>query len=424
MRHRLTQITLALFSIFFVSSANAAEIKQGDKLDLKICVEIALRRHPGIAGAAHGLKVQEAVVRQTRSAYWPQVNLSTSAGKRGTDASSIGRPSGANDEYTNTLALNQTIYDFDRTNKKVEIQDLGLMTLQAELQNTENQVAYNVKQAYWGELLAFRKNIIQAETVGLFQKHLDQALAFHLYGIRPKFDVTKAEVDLSNAMLEMVKADNALRLARALLNNSMGLPEVQAYELIDSLSFEKLQMAPEAALEKAFKNRPDLQTLLIKKAAGEKSLELAKRGHYPQISASANYSLTGDKYPLDKSWYAGGTLSLPIFSGFLVKNQIEEAAANLAVLTARIEVQRQNIRLEVIQAQLNLQEAAERIVAAERSIRKAVDNVELAQGRYVHGIGNSIEVADALLALNQARLAHLAALYDHKISWANMEKAV
>lgn len=141
------------------------------------------------------------------------------------------------------------------------------------------------------------------------------------------------------------------------------------------------------------------------------------------ISASANYSLAGDKYPLDSNWYVGGALSVPIFSGFLVKNQIEESSANLGVLSARIEVLKQNIRLEVMQAYLNLQESAERITTAGLSIRKAEDTVDLAQGRYVNGVGSPIEVADALLVLNQARLAHLSALYDHKIARANLEKA-
>lgn len=419
----LILVALLLSSIFGVSSARATEIKPGEKLDLKQCLAIARQRHPGIAGAGHSLKVQEAVARQARSGYWPQLNLSATVGKRGANASSIGRPAATSDEYNNTLALNQNVYDFERTNKKVEIQDLALMALQAELANTENQVAYNVKLAYRGELLALRRGKIQAETVQLYQKHLDQAHAFYLYGLRPKFDVTRAEVDLSNAKLELLKAENALRLGRALLNNAMGIPEGASFTLVDDLSFEKYQVELEEALEKAFRNRPDLQTLLVKKASGKKSLELAKRGHYPLISASANYSLAGDKYPLDSSWYVGGALSVPIFSGFLVKNQIEESSANLFVLAARIEVLKQNIRLEVMQAYLNLEESAERIATAGLSIRKAEDTVDLAQGRYVNGVGSPIEVADALLVLNQARLAHLAALYDHKMARANLEKA-
>lgn len=417
-------LCLAVMLVSMPAPAWAADIKAGDKLDLKKCIDIALRNHPAIAGAAGSIKVQEAVARQAQAGYWPQVSLSSSAGKRGTNVSSVARPTGTWDDYTNLLSLSQNVYDFDRTNKKVEIQNLALLVRQQEMEGTENQLVHNVKLAYWGELLALRKRNIQADTVRLFQKHLDQSNAFYLYGLRPKYDVTRAEVDLSNAKLEMLKAENAFLLARILLANSMGLKDVVPFQLIDDLlSAETDNPEIEKALESAFQNRPDLKALSIQRAAAAKTMELTKRGHYPLISANANYSLAGDKYPLDSSWYVGGTLSLPIFSGFLVKNQIEEAAANIAVLDAKIETLKQNIRLEVVQAYLNLQDAAARIVAAGFSIRKAEENVDLAVGRYTHGVGNPIEVADALLALNQTRLAHLAALYDRKVSRSNLEKA-
>ncbi len=414
----------AVMPVLMPGLAGALDIKAGEKLPLEKCIAIALSKHPTIASAAGSLKAQQAVVRQAQAGYWPQVSLSSSIGKRGSSISSVSRPTGTWDDYTNSLSVNQNVYDFDRTNTKVEIQNLALSVRQHEMTGIENQLVHNVKLAYWGELLALRKRTIQADTVRLFQKHVDQSQAFFLYGLRPKYDVTRAEVDLSNAKLEMLKAENALSLARILLKNSMGITDAAPFQLVDDLSAGKGNPDMEQALDLAFQNRPDLKALLIQKAGAVKTLELTKRGHYPQLFANANYSLAGDKYPLDSSWYVGGTLSIPIFSGFLVKNQIEEAAANASVVDAKIEILKQNIRLEVVQAYLNLQDASARIVAAAFSIRKAEENVDLAAGRYTHGVGNPIEVADALLSLNQARLAHLTALFDRKVSSSNLEKAM
>ncbi len=102
---------------------------------------------------------------------------------------------------------------------------------------------------------------------------------------------------------------------------------------------------------------------------------------------------------------------------------MDEARANLDVLKANEETLRQGIFLEVKQAWLNLQEAADRIVTAEVIVRQAAENLELADGRYAAGVGNPIEVTDALVAQSNAKTNFIAALYDYKMAQATMEKA-
>lgn len=417
--------TAALVISFLVAygQARAADIKPNETLDLKRCLEIALQRHPGIDGARKSLKVQEAVLGQARSAYFPQVNWQAGAGKRRIESGAPGRQAGTNDDYTASLSLSQNVYDFERTAHRVGIADLNLKSLKQELASLEVQTAYNVKIAYFGALQALRRRDLQLETVRLYTLHLEQAQAFFTAGIKPKFDVTKAEVDLSNARLELHRAGNGFRVSLAVLNNALGLPEAPPFNIEDNLSYERYEVNLEETLRDSQERRPDIQALLIKRTTAGRSIELTKRGHYPQVSASASYSWTGDKFPLDSNWYVGGTVTLPIFSGYLVKNQTEEALANLEVINARIESLKQTVRLEIIQAILNLNEAKERIATAALSIKKATENLDLARGRYAQGVGNPIEVTDGMVALNQAKIAEISALYDHKAARSALEKA-
>jgi outer membrane protein len=120
----------------------------------------------------------------------------------------------------------------------------------------------------------------------------------------------------------------------------------------------------------------------------------------------------------------GAFLNVPIFSGFLVKNQISEAKANLDVVKSNEELLKQQVRLEVEQALSNMIEAEERIVTAQLAIRQAEDNLELANGRYATGVGNPIEVTDALVAVSAAKIAYISALTDYKTAQASLEKAM
>jgi outer membrane protein TolC len=140
--------------------------------------------------------------------------------------------------------------------------------------------------------------------------------------------VTKAEVDLSNAQLSLIKAENQVRLARVALNNAMGLPETPEYVLEDILAFVKYGLPFDQALQKAFTQRADLQSLLQKKDSSKESINLAQKGYYPVFNGTASYYYTGTDFPLADGWNYGLNVTAPIFSGFLTKYQVAEAKAN------------------------------------------------------------------------------------------------
>jgi outer membrane protein TolC len=237
--------------------------------------------------------------------------------------------------------------------------------------------------------------------------------------------VTKAEVDLSNARLNLIRAENTLRIGRVTLNNAMGTPDMPEYRIADTLSFEKNPITLDEARQKAFANRPDLQAAAAKREASEESVALARKGYLPTLSGNANYTKVGETYPPEQSgWSAGVTLTVPLFSGFLTGYQVREAKENLVILKANEETLRQSALLDVQQAYLNLNEAEERVAVAELTVRQATENYEIAKGRYEAGVGSPIEETDALVALSNAKTNHIAALADYKVAEATLMKAM
>jgi outer membrane protein len=419
---------LVCFGVCFGSllpAAGAVEpIRKGETLDLKSCIAIALSRHPGIQAAAGTLRAGDSRIGQARSAYYPQLN--GSAGYSRTDPTSASVSASAGqiyDSYSSSVSLSQNLYDFGRTSTQVKIQELNRDSSRSELDDVRTQVSFGVKQAYFGLLRAGRNRDVSREVVGQFQQHLDQARAFFEVGTKPKFDVTKAEVDLSNAKLNLIKAENAFRLARVALNNAMGLPEAPDYEVADQLSFQRKEIDLEETIRKAYDRRPDLKAIAVKRQSLEQSIELARKGYYPSLSGNAGYGWGGGSFPLDQGWSYGAQLNVPLFSGFSTKYQVAEARANLDVLAANDASLRQAIYQDVKQAWLNLQEASDRSAAAELTVRQAAENLELANGRYASGVGSPIEVTDALVAASNAKLAQISALYDYKLAQSSLEKA-
>lgn len=419
-----------LFTLIIPFKAGADEIiKKDESLNLERCIEIALKKHPNIIAALSTVDISQSKIGQAKANYYPQLNwlsgyskLSSVSGTRSQFSSSSDH---SFDEYSSNVTLSQNIFDFGKTATNVKIQRFNLDSSRSDLENVTDQIIFNVKQAYYGVLQAKRNRDVAAETMKQFELHLEQAKGFFKVGTKPKFDVTKAEVDLSNAKLNLIKAGNALRVARVTLNNTMGITVAPDYYVIDNLTFKKYEIEFVKALEMAYSNRPDLRSVIAKKEAAGESIELVKKDYYPSLSGNASYNWSGTKVTsLDNGWSIGATLTFPIFSGFLTQYQVEESKANLNVLKANEESLRQGVFLEVQQAYLNLQDAEERIPTAELAVRQAEENLDIANGRYAAGVGNPIEVTDAQVAYTSAKTSYIQALYDYKVAQSSLEKAM
>jgi len=415
-------LVLLVFFLFVPFNAGADEIiKKDEALKLDRCVEIALKKQPNIIAAMNTVSINQSRVGQAKANYYPQIDLSSGYSKSSHFSSASSRSS---DEYSSGVGLKQNIYDFGKTTTRVEIQRLNLNSSRLDLENVSDQIVFNVKQAYYGVLQAERNRDVAEEAVRQFKKHLEQAKGFYEVGTKPKFDVTKAEVDLSNAKLNLIKAENTIRVTRVILSNAMGVPDATEYSLVDNLTFVRYDVTLEDMLKMAYRQRADLRSILIKKKAAEASVQISKKDYYPTLSGNAAYSRVGERFPLEDGWNVGMTITFPVFSGFSTGYQVEEATANLNVLKANEEALRQGIVLEVQQAYLNLKDAEERIPTAELTVKQAEENLEMANGRYAAGVGNPIEVTDAEVSLSNAKTAYIQSLYDYKATRASLEKAV
>jgi len=445
-------------------------IKKGDILTLDKCIEIAVSRNPNINLATNTTKIYESKIGQAKSNYLPQLNVS-SGYSRENPATGIGNDIDTS-RYSGNATVNQLVYDFGKTPAKIKIQDYNLSSSRSDVDNTVVQIVYNVKQAYYSALSSKINKDVYTQAIYQYEQHLKQAKAFFEVGTKSKIDVTTADVNLSNAKLNYIKANNAYQTAIASLNNVMGIPEaseysiadtvsfknpwnkpeymikvtdknqpkdnkqgkkesnsvlksgVAKYNVLENLTFKKYDVSFEDAIKKAYASRPDLKSVVLKESAAGESIKLAQKDYYPALLGFANYGWGGTRFPLDNGWSFGANVNIPVFNGFLTKNQINEAKANLEIVQSNIEILKQSIYLQVQQAYINLTESEKRIPVTEVIVKQAKENLELANGRYKVGVGSSMEVQDAEINYNNAQLSYVQAFYDYNIARSNLERAM
>lgn len=424
-RIMMKKILFHIFLLFLISSQNlwaSDGIRQGDILTLRQCIDIALKNHPAIQAAAGTVRQSESKIGQARSGYFPQITFNSGYSRMGPTETSL--RSDPYNNYSNTLNLNQTLFDFGKTYTKVRIQSLQKESSEADFQDTTISIILGVKQSYYSFLKAKMSVTVATETMKQFQQHYDVARAFFETGKSSKIDVTSAEVNLSNASIQLISAQNSMRIAFVKLNQAMGVVSVPEYDVKDEFDTEKTEISFESALSQAYQNRPDVFSTALKREALEKNVTLNKIGYLPTLSGNAAYGYSGDDTSIDRSWNVGVALTFPLFTGLSTKYAVDEASASLDIALANEESLKQRIYLEVQSAWLNRKEALERIEVGKAIVRQAEETLELARGRYATGVGSSIEITDALIKHYNARMTYITALTDYSIAQASLEKAI
>jgi outer membrane protein TolC len=418
---------LAAFLLAVSAAGGQDAVRPGETLKLERCVAIALERLPAFLAAQATAQASESLVREAESAYFPQINWDSSYGRSlvGPRTSlGIQTPAVTFNSYSTAVSLSQNIFDFGRTPAQVRVQKLTHRASTSDVETAAQQAVFGVKQSYYGVLQAERNQGVAEEAVKQYQAHLDQAQGQYEVGLAPKYDVTKAAVDLGNAKVNLIKARNAVKVAKATLNNAMGVTRRLDYEIEDTLTFEASTITLEAALAQAYESRPDLASVVARRRVAEASITLARTGFYPSLAGSASYDYAGNRFPLARGWSLGLSLSVPLFNGFQTTAQVAAAKADLDVLRANEEGQRQTISLAVEQAYWNLKQAEEVVPVADLNVTAARENLDIATGSYQEGVGDPIQVADAEVTLISARLAYIQALVDCKVNRASLDLAM
>jgi outer membrane protein len=403
-------------------------IRDGEHLTLERCIDIAVRNQPAILQYYFTVQVNEALLGQARSAYYPQVDLTASYNQY----NAISRQNDAHSPITlygyeyagNSVALKQKIYDFGKREANV---DVARLNRQAALSDVENQITgviNSVKTNYYNVLSAERALAVHGEALDQYRQQLEQTRLFFEAGKRPKYDVTTAEVNLSSAEVKLIQAESDLETAWVQLNSAMGYDGSARYTIEDTPAPGVYQIDEQAVLEQAYQKRSDLQSLMTQKASAQRTVDAAKKDYFPSLDASAGYDFAGSQTPLSQGWNAGVALTWNLFKGLSTKTEIEKAAASLKVVEAKIAALKLQIRQDIKKARLDLKRAKETIANADLQVRQAKENLELANLRHKSDLGTLLDVTNATVSYSNAKLTQIAAVYQFYTAIANIEKAI
>jgi len=415
--------------VLIVCALTPNAVNAAEELTLRDCIDLALQNQPTIIAARENVIAGRGRVTQATSPYLPQVSASTGYAESHSLGGALGDT--ITKSYATSLSVNQMIYDFGRSGNTLSAARLGTQSAERDADRVVNDVILNVKQSYYALLAAGKLMRVAQKTLEQAESHLKQAQAFFRVGSKPRFDVTRAEVELNDAKLGIINAKNSLRLRTIGLYNAMGVEPKKEIDIEDVLDTQIVIPPIEQALNESVKRRPEMLKIEADIDAAKATVKADESDYLPSLSVNGAYNwahgtaemgmFRGD---IQNSWNAGITLTMPLFEGGITRGKVSEARANLRALEAQRDTVKQSIRIELHQAYADIESATARIAVMESSLKNARDNLQLAQGRYEAGVGVYIEVTDAQVASVNAETNYVQALYDYQLAAARFFKAM
>jgi outer membrane protein len=386
---------------------------------------IALQYHPRIVAAQASASAVSEQVTQARSAYFPNLygSITGAESDSGTRiaAGMLNNPS-VYDRFATGLTAEQLVTDFGRTKNLVASAQSQAQSAQAGVNFSRADVLLNVDRAFYGALRAQAVLRVAQETVKQREIVSEQITTLAQNKMKSGLDVSFANVNLGEAKLLLVKAQNNAQASMAILIEALGLQGSPHFDLSEPAESSPALPELDDAIAAAERARPELAAAKFDVdsarhfAVAERDLSL------PSISLAGVAGVAPFRQsPIPEDYAAVGfNVNIPIFNGKLYSSRRAEAddrtrqaSAELADLQGRVDRDVRTVWLSASTAWQNLALTAQLFDQANKAL-------DLAQARYTLGLGNIVELSQAQLNQEQASIAEATAKYDYAAQFSEL----
>jgi outer membrane protein len=415
-----------------------------EPLALRDAARLALRENKGIAAAAAGARVSESRIVEARSGMLPKVNYTEMYARSdnpvfvfsslltqhqfGMENFAIGplnRPDFMNN-FQSLVTVDQPIYDAGLTKAAVKSAELGQRMSGEEERAARMRTVAGVARAYYDAALAAESLKAAEMAAKSAQSDLERAESVRAAGMATDVDVLSIRVHLAAVTEQRIARAADLEVARAALNDALGLPLDTAHALTTALAPLDLPMRALGLLEQeASAARPETRQGRLAAELAQTQTAAARSAMLPQVGVHGAFEADRQRF-INRggaNWLASIALRWNLFNGMADKARID--AASQSAVRAEADAVRADsaVRLQVRQAYAGLSAATERIEAARASVAQSEESLRITQNRYEAGMATVTDLLRNETAALETRTRLLAAVHDQRVAAAMLEYA-
>lgn len=454
------------FSLLLLVLTHFYSMGQTRKWSLEECVKYALDHNISIRQSELDTQTAGIDKKDAYGSFMPSVSASASHSWN----------IGLNQDITTGLLENQTtqftsaganvgidIYKGLQNVNNLRKAKLSLLASQYQLQKMQEDIALNVANAFL-QVLFNKENLkVQNEQLAIDDKQLKRTQELVNAGNLPKGDLLDVKATIAADNQKVIAAENALLIAKLSLAQLLQLDSFENFDVADANGFQMdqaiLSQTPTAIYDKAKQERMELKIAQTNLEIAQKNVDIAKGAYQPTLRGFYNFSsrvaysdrIVGvqpnvsnptsvvgyvegtnqnvlqnnfspvlgnalpfwDQFSNNKGQSFGAQLSIPIFNGFAVRNNVERNKVSLEKSKIALEQQELDLQRNVYTAFTDAKGALKAYESAIQALDSRLESYNYAKEKFEVGLMNAFELSQSQTLLSAAQSEILRTKYDY-----------
>ena len=412
--------------ILFLMLTAFSSVGQAKKWTLQECVEYALKNNISVLQTDLENKTALIDKKTAFGNFLPNINANAShSWNIGLNQNiTTGLLENQTTQFTSAgLSANVTIYNGLQNQYRLRKANLSILAAQYQLTKIKDDISLNVANAYL-QILFNKENLkVQKELLSNDEKQFTRTNELVSAGVVPRGDLLDVKATVATDKQKVVAAENSLFISKLSLAQLLQLQDFENFDIANA-NYEPKESAtmlekPQTIIDKAKQDRIEIKIAKTNLELAQKDISIAKSAFQPTVSGFYNFNtrasysdrfvgldannnpILGNPKPLfdqfsdNKGQSFGVQISVPIFNGFSVKNNVERS--KVAFERTEIASKQTNLDLErnVYTAITDAKGAINAYEASVTSLEARSEALNYAKEKYAVGLMNSFDYNQA-----------------------------
>ena len=342
-------------------------------------------------------------------AYFPGMDLSL-------------KPNGT---YITGLSVEMPIYVGGKISSAYKMSKIGVEMARLNETKTQNEVILLADQAYWTYVETLELEKTAQMYIDLVKQLEKDVTNLYNVGMVPRNDLLKVQVKLNEIELQLLRAENGVRLSKMNLCHVVGLPLNSDITVDQELGCDAKKDFPMPNLF----SRPEYELLSKQIEIKEQQVQIVKSDFLPRlgIAGSMNYAnglKLNDNMLLDNTALSAVvSVSIPVFHWGEGRNKVRNAISEKKLASLQRDELAEKMELEIQKTLHEFNEAEARVRLTKNSLNQAEENLRESRDRYQLGLEKLSDLLEAQAMWQKARSEMISANSAYKIAETSYLKA-
>jgi outer membrane protein len=404
-----------------------------DSLSLNTVISEVVQNHPLVKKAMEELTNADAKIGVAQSANLPKVDLVSSYTRIG-PISEITLPDLGTfmlmpkDNYSSAVNVNQTIYDFGKTEKTISLEKQEKELNRQSVEQVKQKLSQVVIANFFTLIYLQEAIKIKDEQLGTLDEHLHFIQKKQATGSATQYEILTTQVRISAIENQKTDLETARQVQMCQLNTLLGKPEATTQRVKNELNVVLPNLQSDTLVSAAMRNRDEMKLAREKANLAELRYGLTTLQNKPVFDAFVSGGVKNGYIPYmydpKANFVAGVTLKIPIYDGKRNKYNLVQAKSAIRSNDQETEIARRTIVNEVVESESNVKASQKKVVQSELQLLQATQAYTLGKIRFESGVITNLELLDGSTTVSESRLMLLKAKIEHTVNLYKLKSAI